>query len=535
MSMNDVNLQPILYMLITSSLKDTNNVYYISFLLLLLPILINFINFITTAFNELYTNYINKKNYVSIKFPVHKIKIIKDHWKYTISEKNIYSPAFKAINWYLKHNIKNISGIQFLTEIIDNDNHICSDKDFFLIPEQTNMIELSKINNIYAKIITNYIDNSDPDDNNDKNNKSTTNKKCKNYELELIKLCNTSSLIEKSTNIDILISWLDKCILDYNNSIKIIDDKLYIFEYINSYKDEYSHVELNFKKYVMNHNKDFTKNLFFEDKHKMLDYINKFKYYPDNINPAEMDYAKSGCAYKSCMLFDGEPGTGKTTTIKAIARQTNRHIVILNMNRIKTCEEFESIIRNTSFNKHEVSGKQLLFVIEDADATNNSVFLSRDFKKEQEKDTEDIKLDKPIKEIINNINNGKQMMENLLKQNDQLDLSTILNTMDGVIELDGVMLIISTNYKNKFDKALLRPGRIDYQYTFKNATNNIIREMIKYRFDVDNDLLSKYPLIDNITDFVLSPAEVQSISFKNNDVESCINELYQLFQQKNKK
>jgi hypothetical protein len=397
------------------------------------------------------------------------------------------------------------------------------------------MILVCKINDIYAKIITKH-NNSSDDDNEDKKKKST--KICKNYELELIKLCNTSSLIEKSTNIDSLISWLDKCILDYNNATKIIDDKLYIYEFINSYKDEYSHVELNFKKYVMNHNKDFTKNLFFEHKHKMLDYINKFKYYPDNINPAEKDYAKSGCAYKSCMLFDGEPGTGKTTTIKAIARQTNRHIVIINMNRIKTCEEFESIIRNTSFNKHEVSGKQLLFVIEDADATNNSVFLSRDLKKNGEKDKEDKednKIDNPVKEIIDNINNGKQMMENLLKQNDQLDLSTILNTLDGVIELDGVMLIISTNYKNKFDKAILRPGRIDYEYTFKNATNNIIKEMIKYRFDVDNDLLSKYPFIDNITDFVLSPAEVQSISFKNNDVESCISELYQLFQQKIKK
>jgi hypothetical protein len=531
--MNDINLQPFMYMMMSNSFKEGNSLIF-PLLLLLMPFLTTFINHCIEFLNDLYYEKFNKKKYVSIKFPVHKVQYIKDPWRPSNKEeRDIYSLNFKAINWYIKKNIRNIIGINNLSEVIDYDSEKFkgAEKDFFLIPEQTDMILVCKINDIYAKIITKY-NNSSDDDNGDKKNKSP--KISKNYELELIKKCDTCNEILQAKNLELLITWVNQCVEDYTSSTKIIDDKLYIFEYTHCTKDEYVGLELYFTEHHMNHNKNFNTNLFFEKKDKMYEYITKFKYYPDKINPAEAEFAKAGCAYKSCMLFDGEPGTGKTTTIKAIARETNRHIIVLNMNRIKTSEEFESIIRKTKFNKHELLGKQLLFVIEDADATNNSIFLSRDTKKEESKDeTEDSDKDeknfkKPIKDLIENIENGKKLMCELMKQEDQMDMSTLLNTMDGVIELDGVMLIISTNHKNKFDKAILRPGRIDYEHTFVNATNNIIKQMIKHKFDLndhDHDNFKEYPEINDIHDNLFSPAEIQSICFRNNDVKDCIIEI----------
>lgn len=44
-------------------------------------------------------------------------------------------------------------------------------------------------------------------------------------------------------------------------------------------------------------------------------------------------------------------------------------------------------------------------------------------------------------------------------------LSTLLNEMDGVITLDGVIVIGCTTKKDSIDEALLRPGRLDHHLT----------------------------------------------------------------------
>jgi SpoVK/Ycf46/Vps4 family AAA+-type ATPase len=40
-----------------------------------------------------------------------------------------------------------------------------------------------------------------------------------------------------------------------------------------------------------------------------------------------------------------------------------------------------------------------------------------------------------------------------------LTLANLLEVLDGVMEMEGRMLVITTNYPEKLDKALIRPGR----------------------------------------------------------------------------
>ena len=42
----------------------------------------------------------------------------------------------------------------------------------------------------------------------------------------------------------------------------------------------------------------------------------------------------------------------------------------------------------------------------------------------------------------------------------------MLEVLDGMMERDGRMLIITTNYPEKLDEALIRPGRIDLKVKF---------------------------------------------------------------------
>jgi len=73
------------------------------------------------------------------------------------------------------------------------------------------------------------------------------------------------------------------------------------------------------------------------------------------------------------------------------------------------------------------------------------------------------------------------------------------------------MLIITTNYPEKIDEALLRPGRIDIKIELKEATSEIIKCMYEYFYD------TKYTSNKNIPNKVWTPSEIIQIFIQNID------------------
>ena len=59
----------------------------------------------------------------------------------------------------------------------------------------------------------------------------------------------------------------------------------------------------------------------------------------------------------------------------------------------------------------------------------------------------------------------------------RLTLATLLEVLDGVMEMDGRMLVITTNYPDRLDKALIRPGRIDMKVKFCPSSAEDIIQM----------------------------------------------------------
>ena len=49
--------------------------------------------------------------------------------------------------------------------------------------------------------------------------------------------------------------------------------------------------------------------------------------------------------------------------------------------------------------------------------------------------------------------------------------SGLLNAIDGVTNSDGRILIMTTNYIERLDSALIRPGRVDVAREFTDATD----------------------------------------------------------------
>jgi len=532
------NFQPYMLMMMSSFKNDGSSNMYLYIAIFLVTVIPKII-----PFNDLKTmicDYINiNNNIVSINISSHEVPIVR-MGSNTTQTKLLYSESFLAIIYYLTTN--KISNVNSLTEIIANNSELnfrydsneydkYKDDKYIFMPINNKKILISEKYDIYFELIT--IKKDDDDNSEKKKDAMSTQKNKFIIILSKNKSFKNNKKIEKS-DIELLKLFLDECIKDYRLlTIDLNDKKQYIFEYKQSEKID-NRLELHFDKYLLEHNKNLKKNIFFEDKNKLINYIDPFVYDPDQlINLGEEKYKRSGFTFKAGLLFYGSPGCGKTSTIKAILKYTNRHGIIINLSRVKTCEELENIFRKRRFDKKDVSGKQLCYILEDCDAFENNIISTR---KDKDKDKKD-KYKEKVKDIQkdgeekNDVLNMARLIEatcssvSSRKDDDELNLSCFLNILDGIIELHGIMIILTTNYPEKIDDALIRPGRIDFKYEFKKTTKKIIEEMLQFKFDLSDSEMEKYMRILNVKDGILSPAEVQSICFKNENITECIKEI----------
>lgn len=215
-------------------------------------------------------------------------------------------------------------------------------------------------------------------------------------------------------------------------------------------------------------------------------------------------YEKKGIPYTLGFLFHGEPGCGKTSETKAIAHVSRRHIVNIQLSEIKTKSQLRHLFFNDDIHvytgqnteKYTIPIHERLYVIEDIDAMGD-VVLERSLKMPTapppKKDPFAVEEEEVFKEPI--------------------DLAFLLNLLDGTLEASGRVMIITSNFPERIDKALIRPGRIDMIVQFKKCSRKILREIICGFYDletVDHPLFEKEDV-----DGRWSPAEVNQILFRN--------------------
>merc|ERR1711915_479001 len=196
-------------------------------------------------------------------------------------------------------------------------------------------------------------------------------------------------------------------------------------------------------------------------------------------------YKKRGIPYTMGFMFYGDPGCGKTSTIKAIANLTQRHIVSIPLNKIRTAKELLNIFYNVRMNYKDIPLYQRLYVLEDIDAADlkNVVGERGDKENDKTEDNNSTKEDKEDSGIDMNLLNMLKGSSAWDKKSSRLTLASLLEVLDGVMEMDGRMLIITTNYPEKLDKALIRPGRIDMKVHFGPCTRENIIEMYEHYFE----------------------------------------------------
>ena len=321
-------------------------------------------------------------------------------------------------------------------------------------------------------------------------------------------------------NMSELKTQLDDWVEEFKNDVKKhTEDTLSFFKYIPFHRKENVPPQLDHMRLYSEFRFESTKsfnNIFFPEKDKIKD---KLDFFSNNKDW----YKAHGVPYTAGFLFHGEPGCGKTSTIKAIANYTKRHIVSVPLGEIKTMRELLNIFYGLKINQKEIPLDKRLYVLEDLDASSLKTVVSNR-KREPSEESSEADLhdtygrgdaDSPVTSNMMYLLLKSQQNSNKGKSSDDtavssLCLSDILELLDGVMELDGRMVIVTTNYPERLDDALIRPGRIDYKVRFRPMTDVDIVKMYKHFYNTDS-----IPFTSGIPTGKWTPAEVTQLFLCN--------------------
>ena len=253
-------------------------------------------------------------------------------------------------------------------------------------------------------------------------------------------------------------------------------------------------------------------NLFFEEKEKVMSYI---KFFKEN----KEWYEKRGRPYTLGICSFGPPGCGKTSFEKALSIYLKRHLIVIDFDKIKTEQELMDIFYNEYIGPYKIPNEQRLYIFPDIDKTSD-ILYKEEFKHNS------LEKQKIIKKQIYKKRNEDD--ENPFEKNSEdeqihqtLNLSQILNIIDGIMERTGQIFIMSANHPEKLDESVLRPGRIDCMINFREFSLPLVKQFITNFFQKDDKDFNLF-LYENYNELIykFTPSKLFEICVLcNNDYE----------------
>jgi len=193
---------------------------------------------------------------------------------------------------------------------------------------------------------------------------------------------------------------------------------------------------------------------------KMLEDIEAFK-------KAQPWYQERGIPYRRGYLLYGSPGNGKSSLVTALASELGMGICFLSLSSSGLNDQ--GLVSLFS----EIP-PGCLVLIEDIDCAFD--------KREQE---------------------------------DYITFSGLLNALDGIVATEGRIVFMTTNYREKLDEALIRPGRCDVEMEFTNATETQGERLFAKFFPGSDDLGKDFGTVCAGGEY--SMAHLQGVLIKHKD------------------
>ncbi|MCJ1407489.1 hypothetical protein MMC19_001560 [Ptychographa xylographoides] len=188
-------------------------------------------------------------------------------------------------------------------------------------------------------------------------------------------------------------------------------------------------------------------------------------------------YANRGIPYRRGYLFYGAPGTGKTSLSFAIAGIFGLDIYCISLLEPTLTEEDLGLLFNNL-------PRRCVVLLEDIDSAG---LARRDEPEANEKPT-NVKDDGNSQigvEIAKAFKSVQKESDKNKNNNQGISLSGLLNAIDGVASHEGRVLVMTTNFQDKLDDALIRPGRVDMKVGFGLASRTQIRKLFIRMYSAD--------------------------------------------------
>jgi len=210
-----------------------------------------------------------------------------------------------------------------------------------------------------------------------------------------------------------------------------------------------------------------------QDQSRLLTCLNNFKHHKKLLQDL-------GYPHKLGVLLYGVPGTGKSATILAIASYLQKDLYYVDLKTIKCNSDLKKVVDHIlTINLH---GGVIVF--EDIDANTNIVH-SRDARDAS----------------------GEGTTTSICGDSDsEFTLDFLLNILQGTLTRDDMVFVITTNYVEKLDAALIRDGRIDVKIEMKLCDNYQLQQMWKtiFKREVHPNVLSKFKTLSFTPASILS-------------------------------
>ncbi|CAA7019373.1 unnamed protein product [Microthlaspi erraticum] len=208
-------------------------------------------------------------------------------------------------------------------------------------------------------------------------------------------------------------------------------------------------------------------------------------------------YKRVGKAWKRGYLLYGPPGTGKSSLIAAIANHLNFDVYDLELTAVRNNSQLRRLLLATD--------NRSILVVEDIDC---SIKLNNRTADDDESDDESPRSKK-------------------------VTLSGLLNFIDGLWSScgDERIIIFTTNYKERLDAALLRPGRMDMHIHMSYCTPEAFKVLASNYLKIEeHELFSEIEECIKATE--VSPADVAEQLMRNDTVSKILEGLVEFLKAK---